>query len=315
EVEGVEQVVMNDLNPEAVQLARFNVEYNGLSDRVVITNIEANTLLNLYSSPDKRFDVVDLDPFGSPSPFIESAIRALHNNGMIALTATDTAPLCGVHPEACLRKYFGRPLRTEYCHELAVRLLTSCLALSAARHGFGINILLSHSTDHYVRVYAQIRRGAELANESLGKIGYILHCFNCLHRKVSLGITSFPMIECDRCGGRMDVAGPLWLGELSNLEFCSRMREDAGKVSLSEAKRVERLLSHVLREVDGPPTYFVVDKVSEKMGLPTPSKSKVIQSLIERGYRAAPTHFNPRGVKSNAPIEIVEEVVEKLIHT
>ena len=61
---------------------------------------------------EKRYNVIDVDPYGSPTRFLDSAVRALKNGGLIALTATDMAVLCGVKALVCTRKYFGKPLRT-----------------------------------------------------------------------------------------------------------------------------------------------------------------------------------------------------------
>ena len=214
EVDNIDSVVLNDLNPEAAELARFNVETNGLSDLVVVKKHDANALLSRHASPEKRFDVIDIDPYGSPSPFLDSAVRALRSGGLIALTATDMAVLCGVNDEVCVRKYFGKSLRAEYCHELAVRLLINALVFSAARHELGVSVLFSHRTDHYIRVYAQIGHGATEANESVKKIGYVLHCFNCLNRRWVFGFPNLLEGTCDICGRKMGVAGPLWLGRL-----------------------------------------------------------------------------------------------------
>ncbi len=309
EVGDVELLVMNDLNPEASRLAMLNVERNRLSGKVIVENLEANTLMTLHSSPKKRFDYIDIDPFGSPAPFIDSAIRALIDGGMIALTATDMAPLCGVHPEACLRKYGGWPLRTEYCHELAVRLLISCLSQIAARHEFGVNVLFSHSTDHYIRIYAKTRRGAAAANISMGKVGYVLHCFRCLHRRWFTDQAHLPSMSCERCGERMGLAGPLWLGEIFDSTFVPKMRNEAGGNRTSDGERVKKLLDLALVEADGPPTYYVTDKVSERLQMAAPAKSTVIRKLLENGYRATPTHFNLRGIKSDAQIQAFEEAV------
>ncbi|RLI14071.1 hypothetical protein DRO41_06375, partial [Candidatus Bathyarchaeota archaeon] len=131
EVDGVKKVVMNDINEKAFKLASYNVEMNKLDKRVLVRNEDANFLLSSYGAPRKRFDAIDIDPFGSPTPYIDSAVRALRSGGLLALTATDMAPLCGVYPKACIRKYGGKPLRTEYCHEIAVRLLAGCLATTA----------------------------------------------------------------------------------------------------------------------------------------------------------------------------------------
>lgn len=311
EVSGIKKVIMNDLNPEASKLAVLNVKRNRLSNRITVENMPANLVLSLHSSPGKRFDFIDIDPFGSPSPFLDSAVRAIVDGGLIALTATDTAPLCGVRPEACVRKYFGKPLRTEYCHELAVRLLVSCLAITAARQGLGIKVLFSHSTDHYIRTYAQVVRGASEANETLENIGYILHCFNCFHREWALGIVSFLKSKCDECGHRLSVAGPLWLKNLFSKKFFDRMLQEVKNVELGEKKRLVRLLNTISAEINAPPTYYVIDKVSDKFGLLTPPKKQVLRALINLGYQASPTHFNYKGVKTNASAKLVKNIIER----
>ncbi|PVX25271.1 MAG: hypothetical protein CW691_05085 [Candidatus Bathyarchaeum sp.] len=124
EVDGIHKVVVNDIKPEATKIAGFNAEMNGVADIVYVANQDANLFLSRHAAPRHRFDYIDVDPFGPPVPYMDSAIRSLRNGGLLALTATDMAPLCGVHPRACLRKYGGVPLRTEYCHELAVRLVS-----------------------------------------------------------------------------------------------------------------------------------------------------------------------------------------------
>ncbi len=309
EVEAVEVAVLNDLNSQAVRLAQFNAEKNGLSDRVVVENSEARALLLNYAA-EERFDAVDLDPYGSPSPFMDSALTALRNEGILAVTATDTAPLCGVNPKACIRKYFGKPLRTEYCHELGLRLLIGSVAFSAARHDLGVNVLFSHSTDHYLRVYVQVKRGAECANDALAKIGYVLHCFNCLNRKWVWGLT--PMLDrrCEVCGGVMDVAGPLWLGSLADEGFCAEMRGEFAAVRLGSERRLRGLLSVVAGEAEMPPTYFAVDKVCGKLGLRAASRDRVMERLAENGYRVARTHFSLQGIRTDASIKEVKEAVK-----
>lgn len=309
EVEGVEIAVLNDLNVQAVNLARFNAEKNGLSDRVVVENLEARALLLNYAS-GKRFDAVDLDPYGSPSTFLDSALAALRNEGILAVTATDTAPLCGVNPKTCVRKYFGRPLRTEYCHELGLRLLISSVAFSAARYDLGVRVLFGHSTDHYFRAYVQVRHGAERANDALAKIGYVLHCFGCLNRKWVLGFMLSLDRRCSVCGGVMDVAGPLWLGGLADEGFCGEMRGEIAKVRLGTERRLSGLLATIEGEADMPPTYFATDKVCGKLGLRAASRDRVMEELVERGYRAARTHFSPQGIKSDASIQEVKEAVK-----
>ncbi len=312
EVPGVEKVVINDLNPEAAKLAKYNVRKNGLASKVLVENNDADFLLSMYSAPTKRFDYVDIDPFGSPAPFMDSAVRALHSGGLLGLTATDMAPLCGVHPQACLRKYGGRPLRTEYCHELAVRILVGCLALTTARYDAGIRVLFSHSTDHYVRSYILIKHSVREANRSIGGMGYVLHCFNCFHRETATGISRLTAGSCPECGERLSVAGALWLGGLFDRDFCHKMRDELKKINFEEKHRLKKLLDTVLEEADGTPTYYVIDRVCDKYDWSIPPTGRIFERLLAAGYKATPTHFHVRGVRTNAPAKKFVEIFKQL---
>jgi tRNA (guanine26-N2/guanine27-N2)-dimethyltransferase len=312
EVEGVRKVVVNDINPEAAKLAEFNVEYNKLTGKILVVNSDANLLLACYAAPRRRFDFIDIDPFGSPAPFMDSAVRALRNDGMIALTATDLAPLCGVHSKACVRKYGGKPLRTEYCLELAVRLLAGCLVMMAAKHDVGVNVLFSYSAYNHARIYAHVRHGAKQADNSIQKMGHVLHCFSCFHRETASGLTSTLKRKCDECGSGMSIAGPLWLGELWSEQFCTLMKEVTQERDLKNRKGILKFLSLIRNEIGAPPTFYVVDKICDKLNLPVPPLAKTIEALRKAGFKATRTHFNSKAFRTNAPAKTIKETVIRL---
>lgn len=68
-------------------------------------------------SPGKRFHVVDLDPYGCPSPFLDSAVQSVCIGGILMVTCTDMAVLCGNSPETCHVKYGAVSLKSIACHE------------------------------------------------------------------------------------------------------------------------------------------------------------------------------------------------------
>jgi tRNA (guanine26-N2/guanine27-N2)-dimethyltransferase len=276
--------------------------------------VEANSLLGCYGAPRRRFDVIDIDPFGSPVPYLDSSIRALRDQGLVALTATDLASLCGVHPRACIRKYGGKPLRTEYCHELAIRLLAGCLATTAAKYDVGTSIVFCHSTDHYIRVYATIKYGAKKADETIRKMGYILHCFNCLHRETAKELFSLGFSgKCSECNSKLSVAGPLWIGKIFDRQFCKLMEELSKQKMLSHKPKIQKLLAHACDEADAPITYYVLDKISRKLALPMPSVRAFLNDLRGEGFQASLTHFNSRGIRTNASAKCVRELFPKAL--
>lgn len=311
EVHGVRSVLIGDISERAVELARCNARLNGLQDRVTVQHKDANSLLSEHAAPHRRFDAVDLDPFGSPVPYLDSAIRALRDNGLLAVTATDLAPLCGVHPKACIRKYGGKPMRTEYCHELAVRLLAGCIASVAAKHDIGIRLIFSHSTDHYIRVYAQIAYGAQKADAAVKSLGYVLHCFNCLHRETAKSLFA-KEATCAECGSKMDYAGPLWLEKIFDKEFCELMTKENMHRTLRNSGKIAKLLSLAKEEAEAPATYYVLDKISDKLALPVPAVNAMLQVLRENGFQAFSTHFNSRGIRTNASAFAMQRLVRKI---
>jgi len=311
EVDGVQHVYLNDINPIAFKMAMHNVKINGLAERVSLSNEDANLFMSRYAAPHKRFDCIDIDPFGSPSPFLDSAVRALRDGGLLALTATDMAPLCGVHPKAAFRKYGGFPLRTEYCHEIAVRLLIGALVMTAAKHEIGVQVLFSYKSSHYIRVYASLFHGAKKADVSIGKMGYILHCFNCFHRQISPGIAPFLNKKCCECGVSLKAAGPLWLGRLADKDFCEQIEKEATVSRVELNGQIRKILSLIKGESTAPATYFVIDKICDKLGLPSPPVEKVMERLAEEGFKVWQTHFNTRGIKTNAPAKIVVESIRQ----
>jgi tRNA (guanine26-N2/guanine27-N2)-dimethyltransferase len=315
EVEGVRKVIINDISSDAAKLADFNVKLNNLAERVFVANEDANLFLSHYAAPRRRFDFVDIDPFGSPVLYLDSALRALRNNGLIALTATDMAPLCGVHPKACLRKYGGKPLRTEYCHELSARLLIGCLASLAARYDIGINPVFCYSAYNYVRSYSTVDCSAKQADKSLQNMGYILHCFSCFHRENQTGIGSPVKRDCPECGSKLQIAGPLWLGPLWNRQFCISMKNEAEGRNLRLEATILKLVSQVLAEIGAPMTYYVVDKICDKFNLPVPSLSQVMTELSKAGHQAVATHFNKKGIRTNAQASEVRAIIDKLTET
>ena len=72
------------------------------------------------------------------------------------------------------------------------------------------------------------------------------------------------------------------------------------------------MLTLVQGEVDGPPTYYVVDKLCDALGLPVPAVSKVVKALEVDGFHVFPTHFTSKGFRSDALASKIQGVVRWL---
>lgn len=327
EINGAGEVFVNDISSLAVEQSKNNAIANNVD--IEIHQKEANILLRENRGV---FDVIDIDPFGTPSYFIDSASYSLKKDSLLCVTATDTSALCGTYKEPCIRKYNAKPYKSEYCHETGIRILAGFVALTLAKYKKYIeDIKLSHSSEHYMRLYIKINKGSASTDESLAEnIGHIIHCKKCLFREAITGLTtSIPEI-CPVCSEKTVVAGPLWIGKLQNRDFIANMvskldsedSEDLNDLGSSEVsdnsdkfvinteKKVLKLLNNCLEEADAPITFYDIHVICKNLKISAPKLDKVIGTLKEEGFLAVKTHFNPIGIKSDANIEKIKEIVK-----
>lgn len=109
-----------------------------------------------HKEPGTQFDVIDLDPYGSASPFIDAAVQAVADGGLLCVTCTDMPVLSGNYPETCFAKYGTFPVKTRYHTESALRSLLNALETSANRYKKYIEPWASVAIDFYCRVFVRV---------------------------------------------------------------------------------------------------------------------------------------------------------------
>ncbi len=307
EIKGVKSVV-NDLNPLAVNFTEDNIILNELTN-VSVCKEDANMIMRKCKG---KFDVIDIDPFGTPSPYLDSAASNLRAGGMICVTATDTSALCGTYPEPCIRKYSAVPLKTEYCHENGLRILAGYVARTFSKYKKYIEVKFSHSTEHYMRIYATIGKGAANTDESLRSLGYIAHCKTCLNRIVIKGLAPSIPSECPVCGGSLSVGGPLWCGDMYDKDFVSLMMSTLKELNLNQADKATKLLVTSLDEAESSVGHYEIHKVCKNLKVSAPRLADVMEGLEARGYSVSRTHFSPTSLKTDAGIVELKKIILSL---
>ena len=176
EVDGLGKVYLNDKSEVAYKFMRENLEGNKskLKCEVKIFNEEANELL---FSLDEYFDYIDVDPYGSPIPFIDSAVKPLAKKGFLGVTATDAAPLVCSHSHKTLRRYNVLCRKTDFEKELGLRILIYNIVFRSASHDVALTPVLSYSHQYYYRVFFVTERSGQRSYEVIKKCrGYIWYC-------------------------------------------------------------------------------------------------------------------------------------------
>ena len=180
EVPEVDSITANDLDAHAVDAIRSNIELCKIPDgKIEAVQSDAVSLMLSRAGSGDLFDMIDLDPFGSPAALLSSALHALKPGGMLAVTATDLRVLCGNQPEVCFARYGAMSLKAPYSKEMAIRILLHAIRTAAAPLGRTVEPVVSVYMDFYVRVFVRVWPNRARALRSCLLAGSVFHCSGC----------------------------------------------------------------------------------------------------------------------------------------
>ena len=275
-------VVANDMERNAVRSIDMNVEHNKLSS--IITARTGDALGHMYAAAyppshshgpnhvSGKYDVIDLDPYGTAAPFLDAALQALEDGGLLCVTSTDSGVFasCG-YSEKTFSTYGGLPIKGIHSHEGGLRLVLHCIATTASKYGIAIEPLLSLSIDFYVRLFVRVRKSPLDVKFLCGKTMIVYGCdhgcgawatqFLGRHMKHASSDTNWkysiaqaPSADrlCEHCGSKMHIAGPMWGGPLHNPAFIEKMLENLEAVDkdvYQTKARIEGMLDTALDEL------------------------------------------------------------------
>ncbi|KAG0547052.1 hypothetical protein BDA96_01G046100 [Sorghum bicolor] len=325
-LEGLGKVVALDNDKASVEDCKRNIKFNGSSATSKVEAHLVDARIHMLMHP-KEFDVVDLDPYGSPSIFLDSAVQAVADGGLLMCTATDMAVLCGANGEVCYSKYGSFPTKGKYCHEMALRILLASIESHANRYKRYIVPVLSVFMDFYIRVFVRVFTSAsEIKNTPL-KLSYIYQCvgcdsfhLQCLARTVpkkNNGVKHVPAIgpvvsqECSDCGKKFNVGGPIWSAPIHDQDWVvsTLTSVKSMKDRYPAYDKITSVLTTVSEELHDIPLFFSLHNIAGTVKCTSPSLVMFRSAVLNAGYRISSTHVNPLGVKSDAPWDVIWDIM------
>ncbi|KAF2167791.1 hypothetical protein M409DRAFT_65888 [Zasmidium cellare ATCC 36951] len=277
-------VVANDMNPNATKSMALNIQHNDLA--ASITPNTGDAIGHMYSVAypptnshgphhvNAKYDVIDLDPYGTAAPFIDAALQALNDGGLLCVTCTDSGVFASTgYCEKTYALYGGMPVKGPFMHEGGLRLIINSIASAAARYGLAIEPLLSLNIDFYARVFIRVRKSAADVKFYAGKTMLVYCCdsgcgawsTNLIGRNSKQtgkggnewykhSIEQAPKADrlCEHCGNKTHLGGPMWAGPLHNAAFIEKILEDLDSLDdkVYETKpRIEGMLTTALDEL------------------------------------------------------------------
>lgn len=236
------------------------------------------------------FDYVDLDPYGSPAPFVAAALDALRPPGILAVSATDMRVLAGVERGVAEHRYGGVPVRGRLGPEAGLRLMLAFLARAIDARGWTIRPLLAYVRDHHVRVYLRVAATGPSTSPSIG-----------------------PIDPATWDGPRLPAGGPygpMWLGPLFDGGLVTGLSVPS---TSHDAPRLSRLLDRFRAEVAADRPFFYESNVlahEEHLARPL-APDVVIERLRAHGWAAGRSHVREGAFRTSAPrAELVRLLAE-----
>ena len=305
---GADWVWANEGNPDLHDLLSINLRQGMAPESYRITHQDANQLFFSCAQQRDYYDLIDIDSFGSPTPFLTTALWAIKLGGLLYLTSTDGRTTSGHALEKSVQIYGACARSHPAAHEQGLRLLMGCAAQQAASRGFCIEPVFSIFNGSIHRVMVRVVTGPWQHED----YGFLVYCHGCGQFRTA-NWRQLGQLSCKRCGVAPVVSGPMWLGPLHNIDYVGQMAALA--IRWQWPQRIQRLLAIMQQEASMPPYYYPLAEIGRRGQTDVPARERLIKEICDRSYRATRTHLDTQAIKTNAPLQVCLDIARYLQST
>lgn len=287
------KLYVGDISQKALDNCKETFEKNSISqEKITFFNCKAQELIYKLN-----FDCVEIDPFGSPAPFLDAAISQTNHNGLLCVTATDTASLCGVYPKKALRRYNLHIHKTLCFDELGLRGLIAYCQRIAGKFDKTLHVEMSFVYGHFYRIFFRVEESAQKSLDNIKS-----------HKFISYDRTS-QCIQLHEFNEKERI-GPIYTGKLNNKELVRKCVEDISIIQGS--KKVEKLLTSLQNEVESL-GYYDIHKLQSYCGIGEGIKfTTLFEYLNKDTITSSLSHCNSRGLKTTLNFDELVRLIGEL---
>ena len=322
----------NEGNWDLRNTLQTNLSASLSPEQYKITHRDANSVFfDCYERKD-FYDLIDIDSFGSPMPALASGLWAVKLGGLMYLASTDGRATSGHAPDKSLQSYSAYARSHPAVHEQGLRLLIGTAVQQAAARGLSARPVFSWYKGEVNRVMLRIQRPVSWQPKYYGFLAYCHQCgqFQTVHwKKLSQPVlcpcTSAPKpLKSDTASAWPAVSGPMWLGPLHDVDELETMKAIAlqlGQPAVNSAeastqakywRKYPVLLDLLQAEAAMPPYYYSLAEIGRRGKMDIPARDRLIQSLLDAGFRATRTHLSAQAIKTDAPIATCLELAQQV---
>jgi tRNA (guanine26-N2/guanine27-N2)-dimethyltransferase len=293
----IEKVYLVDYSEKCFNTINKNIEINKIEKKCEGVKEDINKFLM-----DKKFDFIEIDPFGTPVPHLYYVLESvsMSKENYFSVTATDVQVLCGPETSACERIYGVKRLRNECVHEWGLRTLITKVQKTFAEKNIAVYPLLSLSHKHYLKIIFKTEKDAEKTSELLKKHKHLMYCEKCKNRKyIQIGETK----KCNNCGNeRTIIRGLFYSGLMHDTEFVEKMIEEIQKRNYKNKNEEIKFLNKIKNEnFEG----MCFDLHNIFKGQKIPKTEEIFEKIKSKKY--ATTQYNNNWIiRTNASFENIK---------
>ncbi len=290
------QVFYNDISPKAVLSIQKHLKINDIKKNCTVFQLPADRFL----LSQKMSDFIDVDPFGSPNFFLDSAIKRIKHGGLLAVTATDTAALCGSSKKAGRRKY-GAFMNTDipWKHEFGVRVLIAHIQKISAQFEKALIPIFAYPHKHYYRVFFQAFANKTKLDAQLDFHQYVKYESSYSWKFSKTGFQ------------KGSVLGPLYTGMISMNSYYENKKflDKCTQFTVSQ----KWLQTYIQEQQFGVVGTYVLPLIAKELRLSQiPSFEKLTFEIQKKGYVVSQSVFEKEAIRSNIPPLKLKNLLLKL---
>ena len=255
----------------------------------------------------ERFDLVDLDPFGSPHALVPLALEAVALDGILYLASTDGRSPTGHDRTAALRRFGASARAHPASWEQALRLQIGLLARVAWSQGRGLEPVVSFSDGRAFRTAVRLLRHPRKEEETL--LGLIAVCHGCGDQQVQSlrHLKRWRPCACTPTKGAsaLAISGPLWIGPLQHRPTLDAMAAQSVSHPVTLTRGSEALLKRLQGDRGWPACSWPHALLARHLGTSPPSRKALVTQLRKEGFLAVANGVMPGQIRSDAPWPVI----------
>ncbi len=292
----------NDADPDRLPLLEANLAPLRPALPLRLSALTAQKLLAGCLLREERFELLDLDGFGCPTPLLPLALEAVRFGGVLYLAGSDGRSPTGHDRPAAVRLLGAAARAHPASWELALRLQLGVIARSAWALGRGLRPLFSFSDGRTFRTAVRLLRRPQQGEEA--RLGLLAHCHGCGDQQIQSLLELRRWAAC-ACGPSrpLAVSGPLWIGPLQHPPTLTAMVALGAEPGLARAGA--RLLTALAADEGVPARVWPLAEIGRRLGAGPPRLPALLAALHADGWLAASSGVMPGQLRTDAPWPVV----------